>query len=812
MAELTNKKKRRGGHCSYVTRTITAVKGILENYELSNEIKLRQQKIILEEQLGTLQSLDDQILELLTDDTQTAMKIDESGEFRAGIHEIMIRIDKLLISKEDKTQSEQVVTSKTGASAKLPKLQVPKFPGNPCQWNSFWDSFFAGVHNREELTDVERFSYLRGLLTDTAAATISGFTLTEANYENPTTLLKQRYGHPQIIINSHMDQLMQIQRLGPGSNVTRLRSMLDEIQTHVRALHSLGVSSDHYGSLLVSVLFKGKLPSDIKLLIGRKLQDQDWTLDDVLKVLHVQIETREKCGLSNPNSDYKTFATQSHNKRHSTAAALLSSEKKIPTCTYCNGKHASLDCKIVTSIGARKQILRQSGCCYVCLKKNHIASNCNSTSSCYECQSRHHVSICKGDRPKRKQETSACAGAAKEPSEIDKHEISYSGYVSGGIKNTVLLQTAKVKLTNPDYPANSITARLIFDMGSQRSYLQQNVQQMLNLETVGKVKMLINTFGQPADQLKPCDLVNITVGSTHAKFKLNIETLVVPEICAPLQKQELTFGKGQYSHLQGIDLADDVDDSSEVEIELLIGCDHIWKFLMNDVRRGESGHGSVATKTRLGWVLSGPIEVGTKDTLASVNFVATHVLFRANEEIDFEPKEMCPNLEQKVQSLWDLDSVGIRDHKTVHEAFLKNISFEKGRYTVQLSFRNHHYLIPDNYEFSLARLNSLVKRLRKEPSLLRDYNQIKIPEPGAVYYIPHQAVIRKQALTTRFRIVFDASSKLQKNLPSLNDCIYTGPALMPAIMDILLRFRAWRYGLIADVEKTFHQVAIDETQ
>ena len=123
-------------------------------------------------------------------------------------------------------------------------------------------------------------------------------------------------------------------------------------------------------------------------------------------------------------------------------------------------------------------------------------------------------------------------------------------------------------------------------------------------------------------------------------------------------------------------------------------------------------------------MLSGPIEVDTKDTLASVNFVATHVLFRANEEIDFEPKGMCSNLEQKVQSLWDLDSIGIRDHETVHEAFLKNISFEKGRYTVQLPFRNHHDLIPDNYELSLARLNSLVKHLRKEPSLLRDYNQI----------------------------------------------------------------------------------------
>ena len=78
---------------------------------------------------------------------------------------------------------------------------------------------------------------------------------------------------------------------------------------------------------------------------------------------------------------------------------------------------------------------------------------------------------------------------------------------------------------------------------------------MLNLKTVGKVKMLTNTFGQPADQLKTCDLVNITVGSMHDELKLNIETLVVPEICTPLQKQELTFAKGQYFHLQGTDFS-----------------------------------------------------------------------------------------------------------------------------------------------------------------------------------------------------------------------------------------------------------------
>ena len=66
MAELTNKKKQRGGHRRYVTKIINRVNETLENYDPSKEIKLKQHKIVLVERLTTLQALDDQILELIT--------------------------------------------------------------------------------------------------------------------------------------------------------------------------------------------------------------------------------------------------------------------------------------------------------------------------------------------------------------------------------------------------------------------------------------------------------------------------------------------------------------------------------------------------------------------------------------------------------------------------------------------------------------------------------------------------------------------------------------------------------------------------
>ena len=77
---------------------------------------------------------------------------------------------------------------------------------------------------------------------------------------------------------------------------------------------------------------------------------------------------------------------------------------------------------------------------------------------------------------------------------------------------------------------------------------------------------------------------------------------------------------------------------------------------------------------------------------------------------------------------------------------------------------------------------------------------------GRTHYIPHHPVIRRDKETTKVRIVYDASAK--KSGPSLNECLHTGPSLIPKIMDILIRFRYHRIALVSDVEKAFHQVSI----
>ena len=44
--------------------------------------------------------------------------------------------------------------------------------------------------------------------------------------------------------------------------------------------------------------------------------------------------------------------------------------------------------------------------------------------------------------------------------------------------------------------------------------------------------------------------------------------------------------------------------------------------------------------------------------------------------------------------------------------------------------------------------------------------------------------MREEALTTKLRVVLDGSAKVKPDAPSLNECLHTGPSLLPTIMDI----------------------------
>lgn len=118
-------------------------------------------------------------------------------------------------------------------------------------------------------------------------------------------------------------------------------------------------------------------------------------------------------------------------------------------------------------------------------------------------------------------------------------------------------------------------------------------------------------------------------------------------------------------------------------------------------------------------------------------------------------------------------------------------------------------------------LYALLRRLTKNKEHLHRYDQVirqyllehhaeVVPKDSTgkhVYYKPHKEVIKEDSLTTKLRIVFDASSFGPGQL-YLNECLSKGINLNLEVLELLLRFRTHRIGMTADIQKAFLRIGL----
>jgi len=153
-----------------------------------------------------ISGLDAKILETVTDDEEIEAEVLQTEEINSSISSAKAKITERLKTTVITEVSTAVRnTSSTGPQVtRLPKLELPQFSGDPLHWQSFWDCFEAAVHNNATLTGVQKLTYLRVQLQGDAARIIAVFQLTNDNYNNSVSLLKERYGQIHEQVDAHM--------------------------------------------------------------------------------------------------------------------------------------------------------------------------------------------------------------------------------------------------------------------------------------------------------------------------------------------------------------------------------------------------------------------------------------------------------------------------------------------------------------------------------------------------------------------------------------------------------------------------------
>ena len=74
------------------------------------------------------------------------------------------------------------------------------FNGNILEWQSFWDQFSSAIHDKENISNIDKFTYLKLFLCDSANYTILGVMLTSENYFQAIEILTRRYTNQQTLL------------------------------------------------------------------------------------------------------------------------------------------------------------------------------------------------------------------------------------------------------------------------------------------------------------------------------------------------------------------------------------------------------------------------------------------------------------------------------------------------------------------------------------------------------------------------------------------------------------------------------------
>ena len=348
---------------------------------------------------------------------------------------------------------------------------------------------------------------------------------------------------------------------------------------------------------------------------------------------------------------------------------------------------------------------------------------------------------------------------------------------------------------------NGIRCRALLDTGAGSSYASASLLSELKLNPCHKeykrIEMMLGST------TKLLSVYELNIKSVDRKFDLKAEvTGVDRDVLLTLHNPRYQDIIEKYTHLSDLEMTDR-DEKSNLPVHIILGTSEYARIKTpNKPRIGRPGE-PIAELTKFGWTILSP-----------------------GKEVDLNNMFLTQVSEADYNALCSLDVLGLLDIQSevdVYEDFKKQLTrSDEGWYETGLPWKQAHPELPTNKEGSLKRLDSLLPRLERQ-NILEMYDEVikdqlaqniierVTSEPvGREVYIPHKPVIRESAESTRIRIVYDASARARRNVPSLNDCLETGPPLQNYMWNVLARNRFRAVAVVGDIKQAFLQVRIQE--
>ncbi|XP_022804811.1 uncharacterized protein LOC111342037 [Stylophora pistillata] len=443
-------------------------------------------------------------------------------------------------------------------------------------------------------------------------------------------------------------------------------------------------------------------------------------------------------------------------------------------CVYCeNHDHKSVDCKTVATVDDRRKVLSNKRLCFNCTGSKHRADDFKSRSLCQICHRRHHTSIC----------NSRISNQLMTTTSMERPTVIYP---------VVVVEVLGVK------------CRALIDTGAGSSCASATLLHRLKIRPhqreVRQIEIMMGVV------TKPVEIFKVQISSLNGDFLLETDvTMVNRKQLLSMENPPYQQVLKRYDHFKRVKM-DDMDTKDFLPVHLILGVCDYTKIKTETAPLIGAANEPIAEKTRFGWTIISP-----------------------GKEVDLSPMFLTQTSTADYDNLCRMDVLGLADCATgdqdeVYSEFKEQLRRgEEGWYETSLPRKGNHPPLPSNEAGSLRRLPGLVKKLRSQ-GMIERYDQViqdqikagiveRVSRPSTgqhEFYIPHKAVVRDTAETTKLRVVYDASARAHSGAPSLNECLNPGPPLQNKLWSVLVRSRFHPVTVAGDIKQAFLQVCIKE--
>lgn len=675
---------------------------------------------------------------------------------------------------------------------------LPKFCGSPEDWQTFYEDFQSST-TEFEYSDLHNIMRLRDSLEGNARETVESLLSNSKNVKSIIDILSETYGRPEQLIKSQIQKIRSLNSL-EESDLNSLIVFANKVTNMTTFLESVG--GNHH---LVNPILLCELVS--KLPISRRLQWADkcstmgrmptildfsvW-LSGIRKIVNIATDSLP---LTNETKNYACVSIESRKCKLC--------DKQCKSLAFCN-EFSKLPLK------SRWEKVKAFKVCFSCLKGGHQEIKCFSRKQCDQdsCSSFHHklLHVSKSANSISSQTNSSNTLSNETQARSCLADVNTE-------KNSVLFQIIPVKLYGP---RKTETIYAFIDDGANVSMIDAEI--IRNLGITGQKDVLELQWIDKQVSREQTQVVSISISGIEDCSEKYIMSNVYVSSKLDLPRQSFKLSNvvenGDTLNLSGMT----VHDYNNVKPKMIISLAHAFLTVGIEAPRMLTPSGPFATKTKLGWIVYGPVKQNNQ------KLVSCHV-FKSEKET-----ESFQEIENLMKSYFGLETFGVRtpvktliskeDQRALE--ILNSTTKRCGkRFESGLLWRENFMSFPDSYEMALKRLLTVEKKMTRDLCFAKEYcakideyvekgyARIMPDEEAMIrskntFYLPHFGVMNPNKKKLRF--VFDAAAEIEN--VSLNKALLPGPDINQPLLAVLLKFRESKVAVCGDLKEMFHQVVI----